>query len=143
VEGGLSRAVEERWVSVLAHVYAAVKWRRIRGRRPLDVFEHRLEFSKYEPDVPAVLQRLGNTLGLQGLSVPVEDVEFLRQHEEVAMDVLRRWTKLLALKASVKAREVRRAKQQEEAEAGAQARAEVTAESSEKQQEEKPEGGGE
>jgi hypothetical protein len=141
VEGDLARLVEERWVSVLAHVYAAVRWSRIRGRRPLDVFEHRLEFSKYEPDVPAVLQRLGNSLGLQGLSVPVEDVEFLRRHEEVAMDVLRRWTKLLALKASVRAREVRRARQrerQEGAEAGAQA-AEIPAGSPEKQQEE---GGG-
>jgi hypothetical protein len=92
----------------------------MRGRRPLDVFEHRLEFSKYEPDVPAVLQRLGNSLGLQGLSVPVEDVEFLRRREEEAMEVLRRWTKLLALKASVKAREIRRARQQEAGEAGAQ-----------------------
>jgi hypothetical protein len=90
----------------------------MRGRRPLDVFEHRLEFSKYEPDVPAVLQRLGNSLGLQGLGVPVEDVEFLRRHEEEAMEVLRGWTKLLALKASVKAREIRRARQQEEQGAG-------------------------
>ncbi len=119
MEGDLARLVEERWVSVLAHVYAAVKWSRMRGRRPLDVFEHRLEFSKYEADVPSVLQRLGNTLGLQGLSVPVEDVEFLRRHEDVAMDVLRRWTKLLALKASVKAREVRRAKAASSAAAGA------------------------
>ena len=140
MEGDLSRAVEERWVSVLAHVYAAVRWSRIRGRRSLDVFEHRLEFSKYEPDVPAVLQRLGNSLGLQGLSVPVEDVEFLRQHEEVAMEVLRRWTKLLALKASAKAREVKRARQREEAGGGARAQAaEIPAGSPEKQQE----GGGE
>jgi hypothetical protein len=107
VEGDLSRAVEERWVSVLAHVWNQVRWGRIKGRRPLDVFEHRLEYAKYEPDVPSVLQRLGNSLSIQGLSAPVEDVEFLRQHEDVAMEVLRRWTKLLALKASVKARELR------------------------------------
>jgi hypothetical protein len=107
VEGDLARAVEERWVSVLAHVWNQVRWGRIRGRRPLDVFEHRLEYAKYEPDVPSVLQRLGNSLSIQGLSAPVEDVEFLRQHEDVAMEVLRRWTKLLALKASVKARELR------------------------------------
>jgi hypothetical protein len=107
VEGDLARLVEERWVSVLAHVWNQVRWSRMRGRRPLDVFEHRLEYAKYEPDVPSVLQRLGNRLSIQGLSVPVEDVEFLRQHEKLAMDVLRRWTKLLALKASVKARELR------------------------------------
>jgi hypothetical protein len=107
VEGDLARLVEERWVSVLAHVWNQVRWGRIRGRRPLDVFEHRLEYAKYEPDVPSVLQRLGNSLSIQGLNVPVEDVEFLRQHEETAMDVLRRWSKLLALKASVKAKELR------------------------------------
>jgi hypothetical protein len=107
VEGDLTRLVEERWVSVLAHVWSQVRWSRMRGRRPLDVFEHRLEYAKYEPDVPSVLQRLGNSLSIQGLSVPVEDVEFLRQHEGLAMDVLRRWTKLLALRASVKAKELR------------------------------------
>jgi len=94
-------------VSVLAHVWNSVKWRRIRGRRPLDVFEHRLEYAKHEPDVPSVLQRLGNTLGIQGLQVPVEDLEFLRENEELALEVLRRWTKMLALKASIKAREIR------------------------------------
>jgi hypothetical protein len=94
-------------VSVLAHVWNQVRWGRVKGRRPLDVFEHRLEYAKYEPDVPSVLQRLGNSLSIQGLSVPVEDVEFLRENEDLAMEVLRRWTKLLALKASVKARELR------------------------------------
>jgi hypothetical protein len=107
VEGDLARLVEERWVSVLAHVWNQVRWGRIRGRRPLDVFEHRLEYAKYEPDVPSVLQRLGNSLSIQGLNVPVEDVEFLREHEGLAMEVLRRWTKLLALRASVRARELR------------------------------------
>jgi hypothetical protein len=107
VEGDRARAVEERWVSVLAHAWNQVRWRRIRGRRPLDVFEHRLEYAKYEPDVPSVLQRLGNSLSIQGLNVPVEDVEFLRENGELAMEVLRRWTKLLALKASVRARELR------------------------------------
>jgi len=106
VEGDRARALEERWASVLAHVWNAVKWHRIR-RRPLDVFEHRLEWAKHEPDVPSVLQRLADSLGLQGLQVPVDDVEELRRDEELALDVLRRWTKLLALKASLKAKELR------------------------------------
>jgi len=107
VEGDRARAVEERWVRVLACVWNSVRWRRMRGRRPLDVFEHRLEWAKHEPDVPSVLQRLASSLSIQGLQVPVEDVEFLRESEELALEVLRRWTKLLALKASVKARELR------------------------------------
>lgn len=99
--------VEEKLVNVLAHVWNHVSWRRIRGRRYIDVFEHRLEYAKYEQDIPSVLQRLGNSLSIQGLNLPVEDVEFLRRCEGEALDMLRRWTKLLALKASVKARELR------------------------------------
>jgi hypothetical protein len=99
--------VEEKLVNVLAHVWNQVNWRRIRGRRHLDVFEHRLEYAKYEPDIPSVLQRLGNSLSIQGLNLPVEDVELLRKCEDVALDMLRRWTKLLTLKAYVRAKELR------------------------------------
>jgi hypothetical protein len=74
----------------------------------LDVFEHRLEYAKYEPDVPSVLQRLANSLSLQGVNVPLDKVELLRSREEEAMEVLRRWTKLLALKAQLKARELKK-----------------------------------
>jgi len=99
--------VEEKWVNVLAHVWNQVRWRRMRGRRYLDVFEHRLEYSKYELDVASALQRLANSLSIQGVYAPIEDIEVLRVCNDMAMDVLRRWTKLLALKASIKARELR------------------------------------
>ena len=99
--------VEEKLINVLAYVWNQVNWRRIRGRRHLDVFEHRLEYAKYEPDIPSVLQRLGNSLSIQGLNLPVEDVELLRKCEDVALDMLRRWTKLLTLKAYVRAKELR------------------------------------
>jgi len=99
--------VEELWVELLAHIWNQVRWSRIRGRRHLDVFEHRLEYAKYEANIPSVLQRLGNTLSLQGINAPLEVIENLRKCEEVAIDVLRKWTKLLALKASIKARELR------------------------------------
>jgi len=107
VAGCGESAVEERLVNVLAYIWNQVRWRRIRGRRPLDVFEHRLEYAKYEPDIASALQRLANALSIQGISAPLEDIEFLRQCNEEAMDVLRKWTKLLALKASAKAREFR------------------------------------
>jgi hypothetical protein len=113
-EGGM-RELEEAWVEVLAHVYSQVKWSRIKGRRHLDVFEHRLEYAKYEPDVPSALQRLANALSLQGVNVPLDRVELLRSREEEAMEVLRRWTKLLALKAQVRARELKQKKEEKAA----------------------------
>jgi hypothetical protein len=99
--------VEEKLVNVLGHIYSQVKWRKMRKRKPLDVFEHRLEYAKYEQDFPSVVQRLANTLGLQGVNAPLEDLEYLRRCESVALDILRRWTKLLALKASIRAKEIR------------------------------------
>jgi len=99
--------VEELWVVVLARVWNQVKWWRIRGRRHLDVFEHRLEYAKYEPDVASAIQRLANALGIQGVDAPLDAIERLRGCNDVAMDVLRKWTKLLALKASIRAREER------------------------------------
>ena len=112
-EGGM-KEVEEAWAEVLAHVYSQVKWHRVRGRRHLDVFEHRLEYAKYEPDVPSALQRLASALSLQGVNVPLDRVEFLRSREEEAMEVLRRWTKLLALKAQVRAKELKQQQKKEE-----------------------------
>ncbi len=103
--------VEEKWVNVLAHIWNQVKWSKIRGRRHIDVFEHRLEYSKYELDVASTLQRLANSLSIQGIHAPLEDIETLRSCNDIAMDVLRKWTKLLALKASIKARELRGASQ--------------------------------
>jgi hypothetical protein len=107
------KEVEDAWVEVLAHVYSQVRWHRIKGRRHLDVFEHRLEYAKYEPDVPSAIQRLANTLSLQGVNVPLDKVELLRSREEEAMEVLRRWTKLLALKAQMKAKELKQQKKEE------------------------------
>jgi hypothetical protein len=110
-ESGM-KELEEAWVEVLAHVYSQVRWRRIRGRRHLDVFEHRLEYAKYEPDVPSALQRLANALSLQGVNVPLDKVELLRTREEEAMEVLRRWTKLLALKAQMRAKELKKKREE-------------------------------
>ncbi|MGC8988367.1 hypothetical protein, partial [Infirmifilum sp.] len=98
---------EEMWVEVLAHVWNAVKWRKIRGRKHIDVFEHRVEYAKYESDPASFLQRLANALSIQGVVVPVETLERLRGCSDLAMDVVRRWTKVIVLKASVKSRELR------------------------------------
>lgn len=101
--------VEEAWVEVLSSMFAQAvpkMFRKIR-RSWIDVFEHRLEFSKYEGDIPSVLQTLGNRLNIQGLNVPYESVEYLRRCEDMALDVLRRWTKYLALKSYEKWRHMK------------------------------------
>lgn len=93
--------LEDVWVSVLGHIYHAVNWKQVaRNRSAYDIFEHRLEFSKYEKDVPSVIQKLCNKLSLQAPYIPIEDIEKLRLHEEEAMKILRKMPKLLTLKAA-------------------------------------------
>lgn len=49
-----------------------------RGRNEaLDWIEHNLEFSKYEQDVDAVIQRFANRLSLQAPQLPLEVIELL------------------------------------------------------------------
>jgi len=101
--------IEEAWVEVLAYVYKAVDWKKVaRNRSAYDIFEHRLEFSKYEPDIPSVIQRLCNSLGLQAPPLPLDEIEFLRQNEKLALKVLRKMPKLLTLKAADRAKQLKR-----------------------------------
>ena len=103
------RKIEEAWVEVLAYVYKAVDWRKVaRGRSAYDIFEHRLEFSKYEPDVPSIIQKLCNSLSLQAPPLPLDEIEFLRQHEKLALKILRKMPKLLTLKAAERAKQLKK-----------------------------------
>lgn len=116
--------LEARWVAVLSAVYRSVDWRRVRGRNPLDVFEHRVRFASYEPTVPRFLDKLMNTLGLQAPIVVadvLDDIEYLRSREAEALRFLRGNLKLLVYLAYADARrrreERRRQRQQRPAEA--------------------------
>lgn len=102
------RKLEEAWTELLAHIYKAVDWKRVaKSKNAYDIFEHRLEFSRYEPDIPSVIQKLCNTLSLQAPPLPLNVIEFLREHEKDAMRVLRKMPKLLTLKAAHRAREMK------------------------------------
>ncbi|XRP97792.1 hypothetical protein ACO3UB_08335 (plasmid) [Methanocaldococcus sp. 16A] len=104
----LRKMLEEAWVNVVAAciVDAGRKGSlgsviKSRGKKEaLDWMEHRLEFSKHECSVPRVIQKFANHLSLQAPELPLEDIEFLREHEEEALDVLREMPKLIILKAA-------------------------------------------
>jgi len=105
----LEKKLEEAWVDLLAHIYKAVDWKKTaRNKSAYDIFEHRLEFSRYEPDIPSVIQRLCNTLSLQAPPMPLDTIEFLRQHEKESLRILRKMPKLLTLKAAQRAKELKK-----------------------------------
>ncbi|WP_456478146.1 hypothetical protein [Geoglobus ahangari] len=104
----LERIVEDALVEWLAHIYRAVDWKKTaRNHSAYDIFEHRLEFSRYEPDIPSIHQKLCNTLSLQAPYVPLDVMEFLRKHESIALRILRKMPKLLTLKAAQRAKELK------------------------------------
>lgn len=101
------KEIEQAWRDVLAHVYAAVNWKKIaRGRSAHDIFEHRLEFARYEQSVPSLLQKLLNRLSLQAPPMPLDKIEFLRRHEFEALQILRSMPKLLTLYAAEDSKEL-------------------------------------
>ena len=110
----LNKEIEENWIEVLAHIYKAVNWKKVaRSKNAYDIFEHRLEFARYEPDVPSLIQKLCNTLSLQAPPLPLDRVEFLREHEMDAMKLLRKMPKLLTLKSAKRAKELKKKKENE------------------------------
>ena len=107
--GKLEKDIEDTWVIVLAYIYRSVNWKKIaRNRSSYDIFEHRLCFARYEPTVPDIIQKLCNTLSLQAPPLPIDKIECLRKYEKLALKVIRRWTKLLTLKAAQKSREIKK-----------------------------------
>jgi len=96
--------VEESLVQVLSEIYSAVDWKKMRKSRSsyYDIFEHRLSFSRYEKDIPSLLNRLCNSLSLQAPPLSLDEIEFLRLHEDVALSIVRKMPKLLTLKAADK-----------------------------------------
>ncbi len=102
------KRIEEAWVELLAHIYRAVDWKKVaRSKISYDIFEHRLEFARYERGIPEFIQKLCNTLSLQAPPLPLDAVEFLRRHEPEAMNMVRRMGKLLTLKAAQRAKELK------------------------------------
>ena len=106
-------AVEEAWVDVLAAIYGKVKWHKIRARSTYDVFEHRIEYSRHERGVPEIVQKLCDKLSIQAPVYAVRRdlflsrVRELRDHETVALRLIRTRGKMLTLLAAQRAQEMK------------------------------------
>lgn len=98
---------ERKVVEVLAYIYRAVDWKRMHTSKiSYDIFEHRLEFARHEKTMPELIQKLCNKLSLQAPPLPLDDVEYLRNHESEALSMIRKIGKLLTLKAAKRAKQL-------------------------------------
>lgn len=95
------KEIEEAWTIVLGSVFKEVDWNKIRGRnRKTDVFEHRLTYATHQENVASLIQKLLNGLSLQAPPLPTGRIESLREDEMLSMKIVRRYSKLLTLKAA-------------------------------------------
>jgi len=92
----------------LASVYRAVNWRQVarRGKRRLDVFEHRVKAAASQPTVPRFLEKLCHRLGLQSVEIPARLITALDRERDRVLGSLRResiyWVLLAEREASGK-----------------------------------------
>ena len=103
----MSDELDEKIGVMLGRVYKRVDWKRTaRGRSPLDVFQHRLKVASTMPSIRRLLEKLCHGLGLQGVDVPVNVLDYLEEHREEVLDRLRNESVYYTLLAREKAREV-------------------------------------
>lgn len=96
------RELEEKIATFLAYVWKqfyAVTGKKIRGRNPLDVFQHRVKVAAYMPTFQRFLEKLAHGLGLQSLSVPGDLVLELREQGEKVIELLREESVYLVVRA--------------------------------------------
>ena len=90
VLGEENLTVEDLLCYVLAKVYSKVNWRRIaRGRDSLDVFQHRVLASAYQPSFSRFLEKLCRSLGVQSVRVESEVLEYLNKHSDYVLNMIR------------------------------------------------------
>lgn len=105
--------LEENVVTVLGRIYSRVQWRKMGSRSAYDIYEHRLEYARHEPDLPSLIQKLCDRLSIQapsnadGLDDFLHALNYCRQHEKEALQMIRTRGKLLTLLAAKWSKEMR------------------------------------
>ncbi len=97
----IPEAVEADFVTLLAHIYGAVRWRSLStSKNPWDIWNHRLRAASTRPTLGEAVSRLANHLGLQ--AIPPAAVALcvqLRPYEAALLDLAYREHIPLAMRA--------------------------------------------
>lgn len=101
--------LSEDVATVLGYVYNRVDWHKMKSRNAHDVFVHRLQTALSKPTFPRFLEKLCNGLSIQAIpydSLP--GIERVCEHDKEAMKLLRTQSRVMALLAIKKAKEVKK-----------------------------------
>jgi hypothetical protein len=72
-------SLRDKIIELLANIYNAVDWTKMRGRYPVDVFSHRVVACSTRPTLREAISTLCNFFGLQ--SMPPEALMLLKELE--------------------------------------------------------------
>lgn len=105
----MSPEEESKVVELLAHMYAAVPWGKMRSsKNPHDVFNHRVRAASRRATLYEAVSKLANYFGLQSLPVrAAELVQELRPIEREVLDKLYSEHVMMSMLGILKAREWR------------------------------------
>jgi len=111
----MSQDYEDILVELLAHMYLATDWRKVKGRSYTDVFNHRIRAAARRATLYSAISKLANYLGLQ--SIPEQAmayVELLRPKEKEILNRLYTEHIAFTMRAVLRAKEIREAKKRKE-----------------------------
>lgn len=101
--------LQDKIIGLLANIYNAVDWTKMRGKYPVDVFSHRVVACSTRPTLREAISTLCNFFGLQ--SMPPEALELLEDlavNEALVLQELYNSGIYYATKASVRAKDLRK-----------------------------------
>jgi len=99
----LSESEIEQLTRLLAHIYRAIDWRRIRTTKSrYDIWNHRVRAAAKRPTLAEFASRLCNFFGVQSLPLAaIALVEALQPHERACLNYIDRNHIYLATKSAV------------------------------------------
>jgi len=101
--------LSEDIATVLGYVYNRVDWHKMKSHNAHDVFVHRLQTALARPTFPEFLDKLCNGLSIQ--AIPYDSllgIERVCEKDKEAMTLLRKESRVMALLAIKKAKEVKK-----------------------------------
>ena len=106
----------DKIADILALAYMRVRWSRMGMRSSYDIFQHRIKTSSNQQTVTKFIDKLCKGLSLQSISAKSSDIEYLEEHRDNVLRMLREdsvYLTLLAAEKSRKLKEERKAKKKE------------------------------
>lgn len=91
--------LEDAIAYLLSRVWGRTKWKKMRGRDPLDVFQHRLNVACRQETVSKMLTKLCHGLHLQGVDTDPKLIRNLDRISDRVLTMIRDQNQFFVLKA--------------------------------------------